>query len=143
MSDQDQRQPIDPSKMIGGRRAMTQSHRKEKERKNAHILKRERGRRGGWFRDFSGFSGYTTSTVTCCWPVPGGVPELSGSGTPRCHWWWVWPEVYTRAAAYTRPGWHFSWAQRCYLWSLPFLEDRKIYLCCTLMPTMCGIATLV
>jgi len=32
--------------MIGGRRAMTQSHWKEKERKKAHIPKRGRGRRG-------------------------------------------------------------------------------------------------
>jgi len=39
----DQGQPIDPSRMIGGRRAMTQSRRKEKERQNA---KRGRGRRG-------------------------------------------------------------------------------------------------
>ena len=37
--------PIDPSKMIGGRRAMTQSHRKERQR--GHIPKRGRGRRGG------------------------------------------------------------------------------------------------
>jgi len=43
MSEQD---PIDPSKMIGGRRAQTQSYRKEKERRNAHIPKRGRGRRG-------------------------------------------------------------------------------------------------
>jgi len=43
MSEQD---PIDPSKMIGGRRAQTQSYWKEKERRNAHILKRGRGRRG-------------------------------------------------------------------------------------------------
>jgi len=42
----DQGQPIDPSMMIGGRRAMTQSNRKEKERQNAHIPKRGRGRRG-------------------------------------------------------------------------------------------------
>jgi len=42
MSDQDQGQPIDPSKMIGGRRAMTQSHRREK--KNADIPKKERGK---------------------------------------------------------------------------------------------------
>jgi len=40
MSEQD---PIDPSKMIGGRRAMTQSHRKERQR--GHIPKRGRGRR--------------------------------------------------------------------------------------------------
>jgi len=38
--------PIDPSKMIGGRLAQTQSYRKEKERRNAHIPKRGRGRRG-------------------------------------------------------------------------------------------------
>jgi hypothetical protein len=44
MADQE---PIDPSKMIGGRRAQTQSYRKEKERRNAHIPKRGRGRRGG------------------------------------------------------------------------------------------------
>jgi len=42
----DQGQPIDPSKMIGGRRAMTQSHQKEKERQNTHIPNRGRGRRG-------------------------------------------------------------------------------------------------
>jgi len=36
--------PIDPSKMIGGRRAMTQSHRKE--RQDGHIPKRGRGWRG-------------------------------------------------------------------------------------------------
>ncbi|XP_039690598.1 protein MAIN-LIKE 1-like [Medicago truncatula] len=41
MADQD---PIDPSKMIGGRRAMTQSHRRE--RQGGHIPKRGRGRRG-------------------------------------------------------------------------------------------------
>ncbi|KEH21109.1 transmembrane protein, putative [Medicago truncatula] len=41
MADQD---PIDPSKMIGGRRAMTQSHRRE--RQSGHIPKRGRGRRG-------------------------------------------------------------------------------------------------
>lgn len=41
MADQDL---IDPSKMIGGRRAMTQSHRRE--RKSGHIPKRGRGRRG-------------------------------------------------------------------------------------------------
>jgi len=40
----DQGQPTDPSKMIGGRRAMTQSHRKE--RQSGHIPKRGRGRRG-------------------------------------------------------------------------------------------------
>ena len=40
MSEQD---PIDPSKMIGGRRAMTQSHRKERQREQ--IPKRRRGRR--------------------------------------------------------------------------------------------------
>ena len=39
----DQGQPIDPSKMIGGRRAMTQSHRKE--RQSGHIP--ERGRDKG------------------------------------------------------------------------------------------------
>jgi len=44
MSDQEQGQPIDPSKMIAGRCAMTQSHRRE--RKNTHIPKRGRGRRG-------------------------------------------------------------------------------------------------
>jgi len=38
----DQGQPIDPSKMIGGRRAMTQSH--WKERQSKHILKRGRGK---------------------------------------------------------------------------------------------------
>jgi len=43
MSEQD---PIDSSKMIDGRRAHTQSYRKEKERRNAHIPKRGRGRRG-------------------------------------------------------------------------------------------------
>ena len=43
MSDQDQGQLIDPSKMIAGRRVMTQSHRKE--RKNTHIPKR--GKVGG------------------------------------------------------------------------------------------------
>ena len=43
MSDQDQGQSIDPSKMIAGRRVMTQSHRKE--RKNTHIPKR--GKVGG------------------------------------------------------------------------------------------------
>jgi hypothetical protein len=43
MSEQD---PIDPSKMIGGRRAQTQSYRKEKDRRNAHIPNRGRGRRG-------------------------------------------------------------------------------------------------
>jgi len=37
---------VDPSKMIGGRRAHTQSYRKEKERRNTHIPKRGRGRRG-------------------------------------------------------------------------------------------------
>ena len=37
--------PIDPSKMIGGRRAMTQSHRKERER--GHIPKRGKGRGKG------------------------------------------------------------------------------------------------
>jgi len=42
MSDQDQGPPIDPSKMIGGRRAMTHSHRRE--RQNAHIPKRGRGK---------------------------------------------------------------------------------------------------
>jgi len=42
MSDQGQR--IDPSKMIGGRRALTQSHRKE--RQSGHIPKRGRGRKG-------------------------------------------------------------------------------------------------
>jgi len=42
----DKGQPIDPSKMIGGRRAMTQSHQKETKRQNAHIPKRGRGRRG-------------------------------------------------------------------------------------------------
>ncbi|XP_039687058.1 protein MAIN-LIKE 1-like [Medicago truncatula] len=41
MADQD---PIDPSKMIGGRRAMTQSHRRE--RQSGHIPKRGKGRRG-------------------------------------------------------------------------------------------------
>jgi len=40
MSEQDS---IDPSKMIGGRRAMTQSH--QKERQSGHIPKRGRGRR--------------------------------------------------------------------------------------------------
>ncbi|RHN70599.1 hypothetical protein MtrunA17_Chr3g0137281 [Medicago truncatula] len=40
MSDQN---PVDPSKMIAGRRAMTQSHRKESE--SGHIPKRGRGRR--------------------------------------------------------------------------------------------------
>ena len=40
MADQE---PIDPSKMIGGRRAMTQSHRRERQR--GHIPKRGRGRR--------------------------------------------------------------------------------------------------
>ena len=43
MSEQD---PIDSSKMIDGRRAHTQSYRKEKERRNAHIPMRGRGRRG-------------------------------------------------------------------------------------------------
>jgi len=38
MSEQD---PIDQSKMIGGRRAMTQSHREERQR--GHIPKRGRG----------------------------------------------------------------------------------------------------
>ena len=42
----DKGQPIDPSKMIGGGRVMTQSHQKEKERQNAHIPKRGRGWRG-------------------------------------------------------------------------------------------------
>jgi len=41
-----EQEPIDPSKMIGGSRAQTQSYRKEKERRNAHISKRGRGRRG-------------------------------------------------------------------------------------------------
>ena len=40
----DQWQHIDPSKMIGGRRAMTQSY--QKERQSGHIPKRGRGRRG-------------------------------------------------------------------------------------------------
>jgi len=40
----DQGHPIVPSRMIGGRRAMTQSH--QKERQNAHTLERGRGRRG-------------------------------------------------------------------------------------------------
>jgi len=43
MSEQD---PIDPSKMIDGGRAQTQSYRKEEERRNANIAKRGRGRRG-------------------------------------------------------------------------------------------------
>ena len=45
MSEQD---PIDAPKMIGGRRAQTQSYRKEKEKekRNAHIPKRGRGRTG-------------------------------------------------------------------------------------------------
>jgi len=38
--------PIDPSKMIGGRRAQIQSYRKKKERRNTHIPKMGRGRRG-------------------------------------------------------------------------------------------------
>jgi len=38
----DQGQPIDPSKLICGRRAMTQSHRKE--RQSGHIPKRGRGK---------------------------------------------------------------------------------------------------
>jgi len=38
--------PIDPSKMIGGRRTQTQSYQKEKERRNTHIPKRGRGQRG-------------------------------------------------------------------------------------------------
>jgi len=42
MSNQDQGPPIDPSKMIGGKRAMTQSHRWE--RQNRHIPKRGRGK---------------------------------------------------------------------------------------------------
>ena len=41
MADKD---PVDPSKMIGGRCAMTQSHRRE--RQSGHIPKRGRGRRG-------------------------------------------------------------------------------------------------
>ena len=44
MSDQDEGPPIDPSKMIGGRRAMTQSHRRE--RQSGHIPKRGRGKGG-------------------------------------------------------------------------------------------------
>jgi len=44
MSDQDQGPTIDPSKMIGGRRAMTQSHRRERQR--GHIPKRGRGKGG-------------------------------------------------------------------------------------------------
>ena len=43
MSEQD---PTDPSKVTDGRRAQTQSYRKEKERRNAHIPKRGRGQRG-------------------------------------------------------------------------------------------------
>jgi len=46
MSDQDQGPPIDPSKMIGGRCAITQNH--QKERQSGHIPKRGKGRgRGG------------------------------------------------------------------------------------------------
>ena len=100
MSDQDQGQLIDPSKMIAGRRVMTQSHRKE--RKKHTYTEEGKGRR--WFRDFLG---YTVWRVTVGWPDPGGVPELSGSGTPRCHWWWVWPITYTKPS-YTRPWWHCS-----------------------------------
>ena len=44
MSDQHQGQPIDPSKMIAGRRAMTQSH--QQERQSGHIPKRGRGKGG-------------------------------------------------------------------------------------------------
>jgi len=47
----DQGQPIDPSKMIGGRRAMTQSY--QKERQSGHIPKRGRGQ---WRSDGSGTS---------------------------------------------------------------------------------------
>jgi len=42
MSNQDQGPPIDPFKMIGGRRAMTQSHRRK--RQNRHIPNRGRGK---------------------------------------------------------------------------------------------------
>jgi len=42
MSDQHQGPPIDQSKMIDGRRAMTQSH--QKERQSGHIPKRGRGK---------------------------------------------------------------------------------------------------
>jgi len=49
MSDQHQGQPIDQSKMIGGRRAMTQSH--QRERQSGQIPKRGRGKEranGSW-----------------------------------------------------------------------------------------------
>jgi len=45
MYDQHQGQSIDQSKMIGGRRAMTQSHRRE--RQSGQVR---------WFRDFSGYT---------------------------------------------------------------------------------------
>jgi len=55
MSDQEQSQQIDPSRLIHGRRAMTQSVRQERQR--GHIPKRGKGRgkrEGRWFGDFSG-----------------------------------------------------------------------------------------
>ncbi|KEH28776.1 hypothetical protein MTR_4g011990 [Medicago truncatula] len=58
-SDMANQDPIDPSKMIGGMRAMTQSHRRE--RQSGHIPKRGRGQRG----DGSG-SSHATQPVSGC-----------------------------------------------------------------------------
>jgi hypothetical protein len=56
MFDEEQGQPIDPSRMICGRLAVTSSGRRA--RQNAHIPKRGRGKgqMGGWSIEFSGYT---------------------------------------------------------------------------------------
>jgi len=131
MSEQD---PVDPSKMIGGGRAHTQSYRKEKERRNTHIPKRGRGQRGmvqgllrlhilkshrlltrpRWSTRIIRIR-YTTMSLMV------GMTRI----------------IYQSSSIdQTMVTLLRRLPQQCYLWSLPFLDDRKIYLCCTLMPTM-------
>jgi len=131
MSEQD---PTDPSKVTDGRRAQTQSYRKEKERRNAHIPKRGRGRRGmvqGLLRLHSLKSHrLLTRPRWSTWIIRIRYTTMSLMvGITRI----IYQSSSIDQAMMTLLQ---RLPHQCYLWSLPFLEDRKIYLCCTLMPIM-------
>ena len=79
------------------------------------------------------------------WPDAGGVPELSGWDTPRCHWWWVWRPTYSGwCSACIRPGWHCSSdnpSDVTWSGSLSWRTRRYIYVGLLCQP--CCIAALV
>ena len=128
----DQGQPIDPSKMIGGRRAQTQSYRKEKERRNAHIPKRGRGRRGmvqGLLRLHSLRS---HRLLTCHRLLT--RPRWS-TWIIRIRYTTMWlmvsmTKIIYQSSSKDHTRWHCS--SGCPNVSI----SQKIYLCCTLMPIM-------